>query len=391
MGRELEAGIDALTPTLREIRHDIHKHPELGFEEHRTGGIVTEWLRKHGYEPRMCGRTGVVADLHPERVGKTKTIALRADMDCLPMPETTDLPYRSVHDGRAHKCGHDGHTAILLGVAALLAERRDAIAGNVRLVFQPDEEGTQGGGAPVMIEDGVLEDVTEIYGLHNWPPMPRGRVGVRAGPMLAHTHRIDLEVTGLGGHASEPQRCRDPIVAASAIVMGLQTAVSRGLGYAGGAVVSITQIHAGTTDNVIPGRASLQGTIRSFEPSATERVLERVREITESTAKAHGCSAELTLTSGYPVLINDAECAAAVRRVAQTVVGADHVVEEGLPIAGGEDFAYFAQKIAAAYFLVGAGAPGGSPTCHHPDFDFADDIIPNAVRLFLGIVEDRLG
>lgn len=390
MGQNLDEEIAALEPELREIRHDIHQHPELGFQERRTHDVIIEFLRRHGYEPRTLATTGVVADLHPDRVGQAKTIALRADIDCLPMPETTDLPYRSVHDGCAHKCGHDGHTAVLLGVAVLLARHRDKVPGNVRLVFQPDEEGTQGGGAPVMIRDGALTDVAEIYGLHNWPPLPRGLLAVRPGPMLAHVHNIALTVRGLGGHASEPQRCRDPIVAAAHMVTALQTVVSRGLGYDGGAVVSITQFTAGTTDNVIPATAELGGTIRSFEPEATSRVLERVREVVEGCAKAFGVEANLELREGYPVLLNDPDCAAAVRRVAQQVVGADCVTEEGLPIAGGEDFAYYGREIPSAYFLVGAGEPGGSPTCHHPDFDFNDAIIPTAVGMFMGIVFDRL-
>ena len=391
MGQNIEARIEALQPRLREIRHDIHRHPELGFQERRTHGVIVEFLRAHGYEPRTLAHTGVVADLHPDRVGKQKTIALRSDIDCLPMPETTDLPYRSVHDGCAHKCGHDGHIAILLGVAELLAERRDEIAGNVRLVFQPDEEGTQGGGAPVMIADGALHDVAEIYGLHNWPPLARGKLAVKAGAMMAHVHNIVLTVRGKGGHASEPQRCRDPIVAAAQIVSSLQSAVSRGLGFDGGAVVSITKFIAGTTDNVIPATAELAGTIRSFSDHATERVLQRVREIVGGTAAAYGVSAELELQDRYPVLVNDADCAAAVRRVGQVVLGPGNVVDDCLPIAGAEDFAYYARAIPAAYFLVGAGEGVDPPTCHHPDFDFNDAIIPTGISMFLGLVADRLG
>lgn len=382
--------IEGLQPELREIRHDIHRHPELGFAERRTRDLVVEFLGRHGYEPRTLAETGVVADLHPDRVGKATTIALRADLDCLPMPETTDLPYRSVHDGCAHKCGHDGHTTSLLGVASILAKHRDDVPGNVRLVFQPDEEGTSGGGAEVMIRDGALEHVDEIYGLHNWPPLARGRVAVKPGPMLAHVHRIDLVVRGLGGHASEPQRCRDPIVAASHIVTALQTVVSRGLGYAGGAVVSITKFIGGTADNVIPGHVELAGTIRSFLPEDTSRVLERVREVVDGHAAAFGVTAELQLTEGYPVVMNDTACAEAVERVARNVVGSDNVTRAGLPLAAAEDFAFYGQHIPAAYFLVGAGEPGGSPTCHHPDFDFNDAILPTCMSMFLGLVRDRL-
>lgn len=382
--------IDRLRAKLVEIRHDIHQHPELGFAEHRTQKLVRDWLSEHGYAPRDCAKTGLVADLHPDRAGQTKTIALRADLDCLPMPEATDLPYRSVHDGCAHKCGHDGHTAVLMGVAAILAQHRDAIAGNVRLLFQPAEEGVDGGGARVMVAEGALSDVSEVYGLHNWPPMPRGRIGVRAGAMMAQTYTIRLLVTGVGGHGSEPQRCRDPIVAASHLVVALQTAVSRGLGYGGGAVVSIGKFAAGTTDNVIPETAELLGTIRTFSAEVSERVLERVREIAAGTAATFGVKVDVDVLEGYPVLVNDADCVDAVNRVGRAVVGDAHISDEGLPIAGGEDFAYFAKEIPAAYFLVGAGEPGGSPSCHHPDFDFADAIIPTAMSMFLGIVDDRL-
>jgi amidohydrolase len=383
--------IEALRPRIEQIRHDLHQHPELGFAEHRTQGIVEAWLSDLGYAPRACAKTGLVADLHPERHGAGRTIALRADLDCLPMPETTDLPYRSVHEGRAHKCGHDGHTAVLMGVAAVLAQHRDRIAGNVRLVFQPAEEGVDGGGAKVMVAEGALEGVDEMYGLHNWPPFERGRIGVKAGPMMAQTYTVRFVVTGVGGHGSEPQRCRDPIVAGAHLVTALQTAVSRGLGYAGGAVVSIGKFHAGTTDNVIPERAELLGTIRTFDPAVSARVLERVREIAGGTASTFGVKVDLDVLEGYPVLVNDAGCADAVTRVGQAIVGEGSVTDDGLPIAGGEDFAYFAQTVPAAYFLVGAGEPGGSPSCHHPDFDFADAIIPTAMSMLLGLVDDRLG
>jgi amidohydrolase len=383
--------IEALVPELRAIRHDIHQHPELGFQEHRTHGIVDTWLRKHGWEPRVCATTGLVADLFPERVGSARSIALRADLDCLPMPETTDLPYRSVHEGRAHKCGHDGHTAILMGVAALLARHKSRFTGNVRLLFQPAEEGVRGGGAKVMVAEGALEDVAEVYGLHNWPPMPKGTVSVKPGPMMAQTHTIEIEVEGVGGHASEPQRCRDPIVAGAHLVVALQTVVSRGLGYAGGAVVSIGRFHAGTTDNVIPGRALLSGTVRTFDPEVDKRVLERIREVVAGVAGMFGVSVALEISDGYPVLVNDAGCVDAVRRVGAELLGAEAIHDEGLPIAGAEDFAYFARERPSAYFLLGAGRPGGSPTCHHPDFDFDDELLPTGMGMFLGLVHDRLG
>lgn len=387
----LYADVDGLYDELRAIRHDLHQHPELGFEETRTQAKVRAWLEARGYAPRVCAETGLVADLHPERHGKTTTIALRADLDCLPMQERTPLPYRSVHEGRAHKCGHDGHTTILMGVADLLARHRDLVPGNVRLVFQPAEEGVRGGGARVMVKEGALEGVSEIYGLHNWPAWPRGQVRVKAGPLMAHVNYFSVTLRGKGAHGSQPQVARDPIVAGAHLVSALQTVVSRGLGFEGGAVVSVCQFHAGEADNVLPGTARLAGTIRTFSDPVTERVLARLAEIASGVEPMFGVKAELEVVRGYPVLENDAGCAAAVARVAEGLVGSDGVTDLDLPMAGGEDFAYFTQAIPGAYFFLGAGVPGeDTPGCHHPDFDFEDRLIPLGMKMFLGVVADRL-
>lgn len=383
------ADIEALTPQLRQIRHDLHRHPELGFEETRTQALVRAWLTARGYSPRDCAETGLVADLHPGRPGRT--LALRADLDCLPMHETTDLPHRSVHAGRAHKCGHDGHTAILLGVADVLARYRDEVPGNVRLLFQPAEEGVRGGGARVMVAAGALDGAAEVYGLHNWPGFPKGQVHVRPGPMMAQVHMLSVTITGKGGHASQPQLCRDPIVAGAHLVAALQTVVARGLGYGGGAVVSITQFTAGTTHNVIPGSALLRGTVRTFHPDIGERVLSRLREIVAGTAAMFGVAVDLDVEEGYPVTFNDGGCASAVARVARSLLGEDRVTEAGLPLAGGEDFAYMAQAVPGAYFFLGARrGEEDTPVCHHPDFDFDDDLIETGVTMYLGLCRDRL-
>lgn len=387
---DLNDEVDSLTPTLTEIRRDIHKHPELGFEEHRTQRLIKGWLTQLGYEPKDCAGTGLYADLRPDCNDQGRTIALRADIDCLPMQEHTELPWRSVHDGCAHKCGHDGHTAILLGVAAILARYREHVVGNVRLVFQPAEEGVDGGGAKVMVGEGALTGVTEMYGLHNWPGYPRGELRVISGPIMAQVHIFEITVRGRGGHGSQPQSCRDPIVAGAALVGALQTVVSRGLGAGGGAVVSVCTFEAGEAINVIPEVARMTGTIRSFSPETTERVLERIREVCTGIGAAHGVEVDLALETTYPVLINDSECVAAVSRVASTVDGLV-VSDAELPMAGGEDFAYFAAEVPAAYFFLGAGHEGeDTPGCHHPDFDFDDELIPTGVKMFLGIVRDRL-
>ena len=383
------ADIEALLPQLRQIRRDIHRHPELGFEETRTQALCRAWLEQRGYQPRVLAETGLVADLKPGAPGPT--LALRADLDCLPMHETTDIEHRSVHPGKAHKCGHDGHTAILLGVADLLARHRDAVPGNVRLVFQPAEEGVRGGGARVMVAEGALDGVAEIYGLHNWPGFPKGQVHVRAGAMLAQVHELKLTIHGKGGHASQPQMCRDPIVAGAHLVAALQTVVARGLGYQGGAVLSITQFSSGTTHNVIPDTAQLQGTVRTFDPAVGERVLERLREVVAGTAASFGVEIDLEVEAGYPVTRNDPRCAAAVARVAAAQLGVASVTDQDLPCAGGEDFAYLSQAVPGAYFFVGARRPGeDTPVCHHPDFDFDDDLIPTGITMFLGLVRDRL-
>lgn len=383
--------IESLTPTLTQIRRDIHKHPELGFEELRTQRLIKSWLTQLGYAPIECARTGLVADLRPDLHGRARTIALRADIDCLPMTERTELEWRSVHEGRAHKCGHDGHTAILLGTAAVLARYRDQLAGNVRLLFQPAEEGVDGGGAKVMVAEGALDKVDEIYGLHNWPAYPRGTLRVIAGPIMAQVHTFEITVRGKGGHGSQPQDCRDPILAGSALVVALQSVVARGLSAAGGAVVSVCSFEAGTTNNVIPEFARMTGTIRSFSAAVTERVVSRVREIAKGVGATYGVAVDLALETSYPVLVNNSDCVAAVERVA-TSLGSLEVSSVGLPMAGGEDFAYFAAEVPGAYFFLGAGNEGEeTPGCHHPDFDFDDQLIPTGMQMFLGLVRDRVG
>ncbi len=387
--------LDALVPQLTMIRHDIHKHPELGFEEHRTQRLVMGWLEKLGYQPQAMAGTGVVADLRPDLVGQAPTVALRADLDCLPMQEHSELPYCSIHDGRAHKCGHDGHTTIMLGVAAVLANLRDKLgdrlAGNVRLIFQPAEEGVDGGGAKVMLDEGVLDQVSEIYGLHNWPGFALGQVHVCTGPTMAQVHDLAFEIQGRGGHGSQPQVCIDPVVAGAALVGELQTIVSRNLGYEGGAVLSVCTFHAGEANNVIPERATLTGTLRTFDPRVTERVVARIEQIARGVAESHGVQIHAHVEPQYPVLQNAADCAAAVGRVAETLLGPESCSSAGLPLAAGEDFGYFAAAVPGAYFFLGAGRDEDTPGCHHPDFDFDDRLIPTGIRMFVGIVADRLG
>lgn len=385
---ELLNEIAPLLPRLREIRHDLHQHPELGFEEVRTQEIVRKFLEEHGYAPKASAGTGLIADLRPNAT--QATIGLRADMDCLPIHETTDLPYKSVHPGKGHKCGHDGHTAILLGVAAVLAKQKASIPGNVRLLFQPAEEGVRGGGARVMVAEGALQGVKEVYGLHNWPGWPKGQVRVKPGAMMAQVHTFNMKIIGCGGHGSQPQLCRDPILAGAEMVSALQSVVSRGLGYQGGAVLSVCQFQAGTTHNIIPASALLVGTIRTFHPAVQKRVLDRFYEVTSGVAASFGVKVEIDMEEGYPVSMNDPVCAESVARVARGLFGEAGVSSDELPMAGGEDFAYMAQAVPGAYFFLGAKrGEENTPTCHHPDFDFEDGIIDVGVKMFLGILFDR--
>lgn len=385
-----DEGLDGLVCELKEVRHDIHRHPELGFEEERTQRLVMERLSALGLSPRPMAETGVVADLEV-RPGQGY-LALRADLDALPIQERTDLPYRSVRDGRSHKCGHDGHTTILLGVAAQLARHRDHLPGNVRLIFQPAEEGVRGGGARVMVDEGVLDGVREIYGLHNWPPFPKGSVRVAGGAAMAEVTHLAVEIEGFGGHASQPQATKDPVVAAAHFITAAQTVVSRNLSSHEAAVVTFSKIAAGTVHNVIPSRARMEGTIRTFSDEVTRRVHERLRTLAQGLGAAFELKIDVQLTPQYPVLMNHEGCAEAVARVGHRVVGEAQVSAEGVPITGGEDFAFYTQKVPGAYFFLGAGVEGRPVYgCHHPDFDFDDELIPIGVRMFLGLVEDRSG
>lgn len=385
---ELDRRLGSLLPRLVAMRHDLHRHPELGFEERRTQGVVRAWLEEHGYRPRACADTGLVADLHP---GAGPTVALRADLDALPIPEPTDLPYRSVHEGKSHKCGHDGHTVILAGAAAVLATRRGEATGNVRFLFQPAEEGVRGGGARVMVAEGALEGVAECYGLHNWPGFPKGAVHVTPGPVMAQVDHVAITLRGRGGHASTPQHCKDPIVAQAYLIAALQTVVSRTVGSDGVAVLTIARVAGGTTHNVIPDVVELEGTLRTFDPGVRVRVLQRLGELVPAMARAHGVEAELAVDPEYPAVVNDPTCAHAVAEVAAAVPGVREVSDQGLPLAAAEDFAYFARVVPSAYFFLGAGDPvGGTPGCHHPDFDFDDDLIPLGVRTMVALAGARL-
>ena len=387
---------DTLRDLIREeladlvaIRHDLHAHPELAYQEQRTSRVVQEQLSNAGVEVMagLAGGTGVLGHL-PGRLDAA--IGLRADMDALPIQEVTDLEYRSRVEGVMHACGHDGHTTILIGTARVLARiaRNGGLPRPVTFVFQPAEEG--GAGAEKMVHDGCLDGgvlgppVKEMFALHGWPRIPLGTVGSRPGPMMAAADSFDITITGVGSHAAWPHVGQDPIVAGSAVVGALQTIASRNIGALEPVVVSVTQFHAGTTYNIICDTAQLSGTVRTLSPEVQDLAERRLTEIAASVAAGYGCSARVEYHRGYPPTVNDAGAVETFRSVAEQAFGAGHVVEIRQPVMGGEDFAYYAEKVPACFFVLGLIPQGaeGVPDLHQPLFDFNDDAIAQGIEMF---------
>jgi len=378
----LRARAASLAEELTLCRRDLHRNPELGFEVHRTAGLVAERLRGLGAEVRTgVGRTGVLGILRAARANGP-AVLLRADMDALPVQEVAGRSYGSQVPGRMHACGHDGHTAMLLGAAHLLATDRSALSRDVVLLFQPAEEG--GGGAQAMIEDGALEVVSvgQAYALHLWSSFPAGTARVCVGPIMAAQDEFTGRIRGRAGHGALPHEALDPIVAAAAAVTALQTVVSRSVDPVEPAVVTVGSFHAGCAPNVIPDEAVLEGTLRSFTEPVREMLRRRVREVLQGTAVAHGCRAEMELRPGYPAVVNAAEAVARVRRAGAEVFGPESILDTP-PLAAAEDFAYFAQRVPAAFVLVGAGntARGITAPHHAPDFDLDESVLPLGAEL----------
>jgi amidohydrolase len=371
---------------LTAIRRDLHAHPEIGFEEVRTSGIVADKLKQWGIEVhRGLGGTGVVGVLTGKGNGG-KRIGLRADMDALPMEENTNLKWRSTIPGRFHGCGHDGHTTMLLGSARYLAETRN-FDGTVHFIFQPAEEGL--GGARAMIKDGLFEKFPcdEIYGLHNAPDLNHGEVGIMAGPAMAGADFFDITIHGYGAHGATPERSKDPIVIAMTLGQALQTIVSRNVDPLKGAVLSITQIHAGTAYNVIPGEAKLCGTVRSMSDQIRALIRERIRTISAGVAAAFECEIEADVRDTFSVLINQEEQTRVIEEAARTVVDPAKVVQRTRPKMGSEDFADMMQVVPGAYFWVGHD---GSVPLHNPGYVLDDKILPVGASMFARIIETRL-
>lgn len=369
---------------LTALRRDLHAHPEIGFEEVRTSGIVAEQLEKFGIEVhRGLGKTGVVGVLQG-RPG-SRRIGLRADMDALPITEETNLPYRSTVPGKMHACGHDGHTTMLIGAARYLAETRD-FDGTAVFVFQPAEEGL--GGARAMIADGLFEKfpVDEIYAIHNAPHGPHGVLQVKPGPIMAAADFFDIRITGRGAHAAMPHQGIDPIVIATGLAQAMQSIVSRNSNPLKSAVVSITQIHAGAAYNVIPEGAHLAGTVRTFDADLRKLIAGRIRELAAGFAAAYGATIEVDLRDVFSVLDNHPEQAAAAAEIATELFGSDKVEANTVPRMGSEDFADMVAAVPGAYAWLGA-TPG--PGLHNASFDFDDSLIPLGAAYLARMVERR--
>lgn len=378
--------IEAFKDELVAIRRDLHAHPEIGFEEVRTSGIVADKLAGWGIEVhRGIGRTGVVGVLRGTG-GAGKRIGLRADMDALPMEETTNLAFSSKIPGRMHACGHDGHTTMLLGAARYLAENRN-FPGTVIFIFQPAEEGL--GGARAMIADGLFErfPCDEIYGLHNAPNLDHGQISVFPGPAMAGADFFDIKITGRGSHGAMPHLGRDPVMVAVALASALQTIVSRNADPREAAVLSITQIHAGTAYNIIPEEATLAGTIRTFSPEIAQLARDRMREIAAGLAISFGCEISVEIRDIFTVLVNHPEPSAFAADVAREIVGAGNVLTEPRQIMGSEDFADMLRAVPGAYCWVGHA---GSAPVHNPAYVLDEGILPIGASLLARLAETRL-
>ena len=373
---------------LTAIRRDIHAYPELGFEEHRTADIVAEKLTSWGIEvTRGIGKTGVVGTL---RVGNDpRSIGLRADMDALPILEANTFAHRSQHNGKMHACGHDGHTAMLLGAAHYLSQSRN-FEGCVHFIFQPAEEGI--GGARAMIEDGLFTQFPcdSVFGMHNRPGMEIGKFAIRPGPMMAGGAMFDIHITGVGAHGARPESGVDPVVIASQIVMAAQTIVSRNIRPRDTAVVSITQIHAGDAYNVIPQTAQIMGTARTFSMEVLAMIEDNLRRLAENIAAGFGATAKLDFRLEFmPTVNNDAETQFAIECAAE-LVGAERVNGDIPMIMASEDFSYMLNERPGAYIMVGNGAGEGGCEVHNPAYDFNDQAIPYGAAFFATAVEKKL-
>ena len=377
-----------LLPEISAWRQDIHAHPELLFDVHRTAGIVAEKLKSFGCDDVVTGigRTGVVGVIRGKKGQGSRTIGLRADMDALPIEEATGLSYKSTNPGKMHACGHDGHTAMLLGAARYLAETRN-FSGTAVVIFQPAEEG--GGGGKAMVDDGLMDrfGIAEVFGMHNYPGMPVGAFGIRPGPMMAAADALTIDIEGVGAHAARPHLGVDTVLVGAQIINALQSVVSRNVDPLKSAVVSICMFRAGNTDNVIPQTVQLRGTARSLAPEVRDLLEKRLPVVVESTAAAYGAKAKLTYKRGYPVLVNHEKQTEFAASVAGQIAGQDKV-DTGLPpMMGAEDFSFMLNARPGAFIWMGNGTSAG---LHHPSYNFNDEAIPFGTSYWVKLVETAL-
>src|SRR5438132_6050512 len=378
-----------LQPAIQAWRRDIHENPELLYDVHRTAAFVADRLREFGCDEVTTGlgRTGVVGVIKGKQPGKgeIKVIGLRADMDALPIEEATNLPHASRTPGLMHACGHDGHTAMLLGAARYLAETRN-FAGDAVVIFQPAEEG--GAGAAAMIKDGLMDrfGIEQVYGMHNGPGIPVGSFPIRPGPIMAATDALDIKIEGLGGHAARPHKCIDSVLVGAQLISGLQSIVSRTVDPLDSAVISICEFHAGNARNVIPQTAELRGTVRTLTEEVRELVEKRVREVVAGVAQMTGAKIDLEYEPGYPVVVNHTSQTEVATRVAKEIAG-DANVHEMPPLMGAEDFAYMLQQRPGAFIFCGNGNSAG---LHHPAYNFNDDAIVYGTSYWIKLVENTL-
>ena len=373
---------------ITEWRRDLHMHPELQYDVHRTAGSVADKLKAFGCDEVVTGlgRTGVVGVIRGKKGGFGKTIGLRADMDALPIEEANDLPYKSTVPGKMHACGHDGHTAMLLGAARYLTETRN-FSGTAVVIFQPAEEG--GGGGKAMVDDGLMDrfGIEEVFGMHNYPGMPVGAFGIRPGPVMAAADALTIDIQGVGAHAARPHFGVDPVLVGAQIINALQSVVSRNVDPLKSAVVSICMFRAGNTDNVIPQTVQLRGTARSLAPEVRDLLEKRLPVVVESTATAYGAKAKLTYKRGYPVLVNHDKQTEFAASVASQIAGQDKV-DTGLPpMMGAEDFSFMLNARPGAFIWIGNGASAG---LHHPSYNFNDEAIPFGTSYWVKLVETAL-
>jgi len=377
-----------LANEIAEWRRDLHAHPELLFDVTRTAGTVAEKLREFGCDEVVTGlgRTGVVGVIRGRKGASDKAIGLRADMDALPIEEAGSRPYKSTVPGKMHACGHDGHTAMLLGAARYLAETRN-FAGSAVVIFQPAEEG--GGGGRVMVEDGLMDrfKIGEVYGMHNFPGLPVGEFSIRPGPIMAAADSVQIDIEGKGAHAARPHLGIDSVLVGAQIINNLQSIVSRNVDPLKSAVVSICMFHAGNTDNVIPQTAQLRGTARSLTPEVRDLLEKRIPEIVEGTAKLYGAKAAVRYRRGYPVLKNHDAQTDFAAKVAGEVAGKDKVDSAMAPLMGAEDFSYMLNARPGAFIFIGNGDSAG---LHNPGYNFNDDAIPFGTSYWVKLVETAL-